>query len=192
MTWVIVLLLHNLYVWTFFSALASVTKRCVLMHCPLLHNPYCCSLPSPMFMLHLLICTYLNSSPIACSPPSVSHWCLLCIWFNICFGNTVFTFYFFITFFGLVTRIGWIGDMNIFSGILSLVQLFSFIFHKLLLVTLVTFVIMVISFWSLLLFWMTINYKHTNSFSALVRTNLMRPADFLICYLSQSFCFDLF
>jgi len=42
-------------------------KCCVLMHCSLPHNP-CCSLLSPMSMLHLLIiCTYLNVfSSIAC------------------------------------------------------------------------------------------------------------------------------
>jgi len=49
-----------------------VMKCCVLMHCSLPHNPYCCSLPSPMCMLHLLICTYLNSSSIACTPAYVS------------------------------------------------------------------------------------------------------------------------
>jgi len=48
------------------------------MNCSLPHNAYCCSLPSLMCMLHLLICTCINSSPIACPPSSVLCWCLLC------------------------------------------------------------------------------------------------------------------
>ena len=41
---------------------AFVMKFCFLKHCSLSHNPYCCSLPSPMCMVHRLICAYLNSS----------------------------------------------------------------------------------------------------------------------------------
>jgi len=59
-----------------------VLKCCVKLHCSLPHNPYCCSLPSPMCLLHLLICTCLNSSPIACPPSSVLSWSLFHIWFN--------------------------------------------------------------------------------------------------------------
>ena len=35
------------------------------MPCPLPHSHYCCSLPSPVRLPHLLICTCLISSPIA-------------------------------------------------------------------------------------------------------------------------------
>jgi len=52
--------------------------KCVKMHCSLPHNPYCCSLPSPVCLLRLLICTCINSSPIACPQSSVLCWCLLC------------------------------------------------------------------------------------------------------------------
>jgi len=53
-------------------------KCCTKMPCPLPHNHYCCLLPSPICLLHLLICTCLISSPIACPPWSVLCWCLLC------------------------------------------------------------------------------------------------------------------
>ena len=45
------------------------------MPCPLPHHHYCCSLPSPVCLPHLLICTYFISSPIACPPSSVLCWC---------------------------------------------------------------------------------------------------------------------
>ena len=35
------------------------------MHHSLPHNHYCCSLPSPICLLHLVICIYPNSSPIS-------------------------------------------------------------------------------------------------------------------------------
>ena len=44
---------------------------------------YCCLLLSPVCMIHLLICTCLNSSPIACLPSSVLWEWLLRILFNI-------------------------------------------------------------------------------------------------------------
>jgi len=38
---------------------------------------YCCLIPLPVCLLHLLICTYINSSPIAFAcPTSVLCWCL--------------------------------------------------------------------------------------------------------------------
>ena len=47
------------------------------MSCSLPHNHYCCLLPSTVCLPHLLICTCLISSPIACPPSSVLCWCLL-------------------------------------------------------------------------------------------------------------------
>ena len=52
---------------------------CDKMHCSLPHIPYFCSLPSPVCLLHLLTCTCVDSSPIACPPSSVVCWYLL--WF---------------------------------------------------------------------------------------------------------------
>jgi len=98
---------------------AYLIKCCVLLHFPLPNYPYCCSLHSPMCMFHLLICALLKSSPIACPPSSVLHWCLLCIWFNVCVS--VILLYLFIISFG---RIGWIGHMNTLSNMLHLVQFF--------------------------------------------------------------------
>jgi len=53
-------------------------KCCIKMPCSLPHNHHWCSLPSPVCLPHLLICTCLISSPIACPPSSVLCWCLLC------------------------------------------------------------------------------------------------------------------
>ena len=47
--------------------LVSVMK-CVKMYCYLPHNPYCCLLPSPVCLLHLLICTCINQL-FTLSPP---------------------------------------------------------------------------------------------------------------------------
>ena len=52
-------------------------KCCTKMPCPLPHNHYCCLLSSPICLPHLLICTCLISSPIACPPSSVLCCCLL-------------------------------------------------------------------------------------------------------------------
>jgi len=54
---------------------------CNKMPCPLPHNHYCCSLPSPVCLPHLLICTCLISSSITCPPSSVLCWCLLCFFY---------------------------------------------------------------------------------------------------------------
>ena len=53
-------------------------KCCTKMPCPLPHRPnhYCCLLSSPICLSHLLICTCVISSPIACPPSSVLGWCL--------------------------------------------------------------------------------------------------------------------
>ena len=61
--------------------LVFAMKCCIKMPCPLPNNHYCCSLPSPVCLPHLLICTCLISSPIACPPSSVLCWCLLCFFF---------------------------------------------------------------------------------------------------------------
>ena len=60
--------------------LVFAMKCCTKMPCPLSHNhyDYCCLLPSPICLHHLLICTCLISSPIAYPPSSVLCWCLLC------------------------------------------------------------------------------------------------------------------
>jgi len=57
--------------------LVFAMKYCTKMPCPLPHNHYCCLLSSPVCLPHLLICTCLISSPIACPPSSVLCWCLL-------------------------------------------------------------------------------------------------------------------
>jgi len=61
--------------------LVSAMKCCTKMPCPLLHNHYCCSLPSPVCLPHLLICTCLISSPVACPPSSVLCWCFFSLYF---------------------------------------------------------------------------------------------------------------
>jgi len=58
--------------------LVFAMKCCTKVPCPLPHKHYCCSLPSPVCLPHLLICTCLISSPIACPPSSMLCWCLLC------------------------------------------------------------------------------------------------------------------
>jgi len=57
------------------------------MPCPLPHNHYCCSLPSPVCLPHLLICTCrcLISSPIAWPPSSVLCWCFFFFVFFLIF-----------------------------------------------------------------------------------------------------------
>ena len=57
--------------------LVFVMKYCVKMHCSLPHNPYCCSLPSPVH----LPATCINSSPIAYPQSTVLCWCTLCFVF---------------------------------------------------------------------------------------------------------------
>ena len=57
--------------------LVFAMKYCTKMPCPLPHNHYWCLLSSPICLPHLLICTCLISSPIACPPSSVLRWCLL-------------------------------------------------------------------------------------------------------------------
>jgi len=72
---------------SFLSLLLVFVMKCyVKMHCSLPDDSYCCLLPSPMCLLHMLICTCLNSSPIACLPSSVLCWCLLCLfwWMQLC------------------------------------------------------------------------------------------------------------
>ena len=74
----------------FLPMLLVFTMKCIKLSCSLPHNHYCCSLPSPVCLPHLLICTCFISSPIACPPSSVLCWCLSC--FFCCF----FLFYFFV------------------------------------------------------------------------------------------------
>jgi len=69
------------------SVLVFALKCCTKIPCPLPHNHYCCLLSSPICWPHLLICTCLISSPIACPPSSsVLCWCLLRFFiFAICY-----------------------------------------------------------------------------------------------------------
>ena len=62
--------------------LVFAMKCCTKIPFPLPHNHYCCLLPSPVCLPHLLICTCLISSPIACPPLSVLCWCLLLFFFQ--------------------------------------------------------------------------------------------------------------
>ena len=70
-----------------------VMKCCVLMHYSLPHNPCCCSLPSPMCILHLLICPYLNSSLTACPASYESSWVALVIFIYCNFWEFVSLYY---------------------------------------------------------------------------------------------------
>ena len=67
--------------------LVFAVKCCTKMPCRLPHNHYCCLLSLPICLPHLLICTCLISSPIACPPSSVLCWCLLRFFliFDICY-----------------------------------------------------------------------------------------------------------
>jgi len=64
--------------------LVFAMKCCTKMLCPLPHNHYCYSLPSPVCLLHLLVCTCFISSPIACPPSSVLCWYLLFLFSYFC------------------------------------------------------------------------------------------------------------
>ena len=79
------------------SLLLVFIMKCDKMPCSLPHNHYCCSfpLPSPVCLPHLLICTCLNSSPIAFPPSSVLCWCLLRFFFV--FGCIFYVFFFFLS-----------------------------------------------------------------------------------------------
>jgi len=70
---------------TFFaSATFLYSVMSWLLYCFLPHNIYGHLLLSPMCMPRLFICTYLNSSPIACPPSSVLCRWLLYTRFNVC------------------------------------------------------------------------------------------------------------
>jgi len=81
-------------------------KCCTKMPCPLPHNHYCCLFPSPICLSHLLICTCLISSPIACPSSSVLCWCLLRFY-------SCYMLHFFVTPF-------WLVCVHIFSLLFSL------------------------------------------------------------------------
>ena len=89
--------------------LVFAMKCCTkIMPCPLPHNDYyyCCLLPSPACLSHLLICTSscLISSPIACPPSCVLCRCLSCfVFFGLCYISLwlhfgLFVYIFFISF----------------------------------------------------------------------------------------------
>jgi len=76
--WVNLLFLMCIYKHSFPPILLVFSMKCYTkMPCPLPHKYYCCLLSSPICLPHLLICTCLISSPIACPPSSVLCWCLL-------------------------------------------------------------------------------------------------------------------
>ena len=92
------LFLHDLY--CFLPLLLVFTmKCCVPIHCSQAHNPYCCSLPSPMCLHHLIICTCLNFSPIAYQQSSVLYWCLLCMYYKAIVLYTFLHVLFFVLYF---------------------------------------------------------------------------------------------
>jgi len=68
--------------------LLSAMKCCTKMPCPLPHNHYCCSVPSPVCLPHLLICTtYMPLLFTHARPPSSVLWwcfCFLCIFSYFC------------------------------------------------------------------------------------------------------------
>ena len=74
--------------------LVFAMKCCTKMPCPLPHNDYyyCCLLPSPACLSHLLICTSscLISSPIACPPSCVLCRCLLCFVFFLAYATFLY------------------------------------------------------------------------------------------------------
>ena len=82
----------------------NVVLKCLAL---LPHNHYCCLLPSPVCLPHLLICTCLISSPIVCPPSSVLCWCLLCFF--------CYMLHFFVTAF-------WLVCVHIFSSIFIFVS----------------------------------------------------------------------
>ena len=82
-----------IYTHCFPSMLLVLAMKCsTKMPCPLPHNHYCCLLSSPVCLPHLLICTSLISSPIACPPSSVLCWYLLrfFVWYMLHFFVTPF------------------------------------------------------------------------------------------------------
>ena len=80
---------------------AFVMECCIKIPCSLPHNHFCCLLPSPVCLPHLLICTRLNSSPIACPPSSVLCWCRhpFLAYLHLCYvdGCCVFFLFFFLS-----------------------------------------------------------------------------------------------
>ena len=103
--------------------LVFAMKCCTKMPCPLPHNHYCRLLSSPVCLPHLLICTCLISSPIACPPSSVLCWCLLRFFFVF----FLYMLHFFVTPFWIVCVYifnaqwqSWCGTQNvIYNGFLS-------------------------------------------------------------------------
>ena len=83
--------------------LVFAMKCCTTMPCPLPHNHYCCLLPSPISIClpHLLICTSLISSPIACLPSGIIM--IICVMLmSIAFFYFCYMLHFFVTPFWLV------------------------------------------------------------------------------------------
>ena len=112
---------------------------CTKMPCPLPHNHYCCLFPSPICMPHLLICTCLISSPIACPPSPVLCWCISCFFiffiFAICYISLWLHFGLFVYIFSLSFLFlchspfffNWLADMFLISWLYLSVIFFSLI-----------------------------------------------------------------
>jgi len=80
--------------------LVSAMKCCVKMYCYLSHNPYCCSLPSPVCLLHLLICTW-NQLFTHCFPTITCVMLMSCVFYLI-FSSVLYYCFFFFCFLPLV------------------------------------------------------------------------------------------
>ena len=131
----------NLYLFTIYMykpcflslPLVCVMKYCVTMQCSLRHNPYFCSLPLSVCLLHMFVCTYINSSPIACPRSCVMlmsivfcilFWWYFCLFLSacyidfvcICFGVLFYLYFWFCTF--------------VFLCCLSTVSLLTFIYFQ--------------------------------------------------------------
>jgi len=74
--------------------LVFVMKCLIKMPCSLPHNHYCCSLPSPVCLPYLFICTCLNSSPLLAH----HHLCYVDV-FTPCLPTFIFVMLLFIVFF---------------------------------------------------------------------------------------------
>ena len=85
-----------MYKHCFLSVLLVFVMKCIKVSCSLPHNHYCCSLPSPAYLPHLLICTCLSSAPIACPLSSVLCWCLrpLLAHLHLCYVDVYCVFFY--------------------------------------------------------------------------------------------------
>ena len=83
--------------------LVSVMKCCVKMYCYLLHNPYCCSLPTPAYLymyqlfthcLPTIICVMLMSCVFLSYFCSVLCYCFFCFFSFVFYLSSYESYYF--------------------------------------------------------------------------------------------------